>query len=127
MIRSLRASFLDCALREKLLVVAFLLIGVAWWGSTEATRVNRFWREQRSTTRNLAEQTLWIKDKVVIEQGAVKMASRLDSARTLNGNQLVATVTQLANDAGLRNNSNGGFTTTRSDQFAVHEAEFRIN
>jgi len=127
MIRSLRASFLSRALREKLLVVAFLAIGVAWWGSAEVTRINRFWREQRTTTRNLAEQTLWIKNKAVIEETAQKTAGRFDQARTLNANQLQATIAQLLNEAGLKNNSSSPLPETRTDQFAVHEVEFRIN
>jgi hypothetical protein len=63
----------------------------------------------------------------VIEETAKKTASRLDPTKTLNGNQLVTTVTQLANDTGVKNiQTTGGTQTTTSGQFAVHSQEFII-
>lgn len=127
MIRSVRAYFLSRALREKLLLVAFIAIGVLWWLSAFATRGGVFWRDQRLTTSRLAEQAQWIKSRTLIEETAKKTASQLDPTRTLNGNQLVTTVSQLANEAGLKSiQTNGGIVTTTSGQFAVHSQEFTI-
>lgn len=126
MIRTLRHFFLTRALREKLLLVAFVSIGVLWWISAFSKRGGTFWREQRTTTTRLAEQAQWIKNRPVIEQAAKKTAERLDPARTLNGNQLVTTVDQLAKDTGLRNGQGGAPTTQKSGQFAVHTAEYNI-
>jgi hypothetical protein len=125
MIRSARAFFLSRALREKLLLVVFVGVAALWWLSAFMTRSGAFWREQRATTAQLREQAEWIKNKVVIEETAKKTASRLEPTKTLNGNQLVTTVSQLANEAGLRNtNTSGGTTTTTSGQFSVHSQEF---
>lgn len=127
MILSIRAFFLSRALREKLLMVAFVVIGAVWWLSAFSTRTGKLWRDQRSTTVRLAEQAQWIKNKTSIEQTAAKTAGRLDPTKTLNGNQLVTTVAQLANEAGLKQTStNGNAATTTSGQFALHSVEYTI-
>ncbi|WP_414661311.1 hypothetical protein [Horticoccus sp. 23ND18S-11] len=127
MIRTARAYFLSRLLREKLLLVAFIAIGVLWWLSAFGTRLGTFWRDQRLTTSRLTEQAEWIKNKVVIEETAKKTASRLDPAKTLNGNQLVTTVSQLATEAGVKNAQTSGSTvTTPAGQFAVHSQEYVI-
>lgn len=127
MMRALRHYFLTRALREKLLLVAFVAIGVLWWFSAYSQRAGVFWREQRSTSARLTEQAQWIKDRTRIETAARKTAERLDPARTLNGNQLVTTVAQLASEAGLKNTVSGTPTTERSGQFTIHTAEYTIN
>ena len=126
MIRTARHFFLTRALREKLLLVAFVGIGALWWFSAFSKRAGAFWREQRITSARLAEQTQWIKNRTMIEKTAQKTAERLDPARTLNGNQLVTTVDQLAKEAGLRNGVGGTPTTEKSGQFAVHTADYTI-
>ena len=127
MIRSTRAFFLSRALREKILLVAFIGIGVLWWASAFLTRGSSFWREQRTTTFQLKDQAQWIRNRTMIEETAKKTASRLDPAKTLKGNELVTTVIQLATDAGLKNTQTlGSRTTTTSGQFSVHSQEFVI-
>jgi hypothetical protein len=127
MIQVARVFFLSRALREKLLLLAFVGIGALWWFSAFGKRAGAFWREQRITTARLAEQAQWIKNRANIESTAQKTAERLDPARTLNGNQLVTTVAELAKEAGLRNTVSGTPTTEKSGQFAVHTAEYNIN
>lgn len=125
MIRTLRAFFLSRALREKLLLVAFVAIGLAWWGSTYTTRASTFWREQRATTSRLGEQQEWIRNKTRIEESAQRAAGQLDSTKTLNANQLVAAMQQIANDTGLKNFSLSGQPQTQpGTQFALHTANF---
>ena len=127
MIRTARAFFLSRALREKLLLVAFIAIGVLWWASAFLTRGSAFWRAQRATTVQLKDQAQWIKNKSMIEETAKKTASRLEPTKTLAANQLVTTVLDLARDAGLKNTQTSGSTTsTTSGQFAVHSQEFVI-
>ena len=127
MIRTLRAYFLSRATREKLLLVAFVGIAVLWWGSSFVTRANGFWQAQRTMTLRLREQAEWIRNEVTIKETTKKTASRLDPTKTLSGNQLVTTVSQLANEAGLKGlQTAGGTVTTTSGQFAVHSQEFVI-
>lgn len=126
MIRTLRASFLSRALREKLLLVAFIGIGVLWWLSAFTTRASTFWRAQRATTAQLTEQNTWIRNRTQIEQSAQRAAAQLEASKTLNANQLAATVRQLADEAGLKNLSSGQPQTTPGTQFALHSASFMI-
>ncbi|MGH7946652.1 MAG: hypothetical protein ACREH8_17535 [Opitutaceae bacterium] len=127
MIRGARAFFLSRALREKLLLVVFVGIAVLWWASSFSTRASAFWQTQRTTTFRLKEQAVWIQNEDVIKETAKKTASRLDPNKTLNGNQLVTTVGQLASEAGLKGlQTAGGTVTTTSGQFAVHSQEFII-
>lgn len=127
MIRTARAYFLTRALREKLLLVAFVVIGVLWWFSAFSTRLGTFWRDQRKTTADLAVQTEWIKNQEMIERTAKATAGRLEAAKTLNGNQLVTTVSRLAAEAGLKNtNTSGNTVTMPAGQFAVHSQEYVI-
>ena len=144
--RAIRHYFLTRALREKLLLLAFLAVGVLWWLSAFGRHAGTFLRDARTTTARLATQELWIRNRPAIEAAAKKTAERLDPAKTLNGNQLVTTVDQLAKDSGLRNGVgqlvDGGDklakdsglrngvgltpTTQKSGQFAVHTAEYNI-
>lgn len=127
MIRTARASFLNRALREKLLLVVFVGIAALWWASSFSSRAMEFWQAQRTIRVRLTEQALWIKNENAINETAKTTAARLDPARTLNGNQLVTTVSQLATDAGLKGIQSFGSTqTTTTGQFAVHSQEFVI-
>jgi hypothetical protein len=127
MIRAARASFLNRALREKLLLVVFIAIAALWWASSFSARAMAFWQAQRTIKTRLIEQALWIKNESTINETAKVTASRLDPARTLNPNQLVTTVGQLAQEAGLKGiTSSGSPVTNTSGQFAVHSQEFLI-
>lgn len=128
MIRSLRIFFLTRALREKLLLLAFIAIGLLWWLSAWSKRAAGFWNEQQRTTARLNEQSMWINNRETIESRAQKTAARLDPQHTLNANQLVAAVNQMARDAGLTNNARSGSpVTTPGGQFLVHSLDYTIS
>ena len=101
MIRTLRALFLARLFREKILLVAFAVLGVVMWFSGFSTRVGTFWREQRSTTISLAEQKQWLANRVAIDASAQKAAARLDASQTLDATRLYAEVDKLARAAGV--------------------------
>jgi hypothetical protein len=126
MIRTIRAYFLTRQLREKILLLAFILIGTLWWLQAFATTAARFWREQRATTNELTVQQQWLNNRVAIEQAAKKAASRLDSAQTLNRTRLNAAVNQAASDAGLKNGGTSNFTSETNGQFTVHSLQYSV-
>jgi len=128
MIRTIRSYFLSRLLREKLLLLGLLLIGVLWWLSAFGSQVGRFWREQRSTTVTLAEQQQWLKNRVVIETAAQKAASQLDPGKTFDQTRLVNAVNQAAFDAGLRNNyfTISAAAPETNGQFTVHSVESNV-
>jgi hypothetical protein len=119
MIRTLRALFLARLFREKLLLVAFAVLGVSLWFSGFSRRAGAFWSEQRTTTANLAEQKQWLANRAAIDASAQKAAGRLDAARTLDATRLYAEVDKLAREAGLTPGL-GEQRDVSGDQFSVH-------
>ena len=126
MIRTLRAYFLSRLLREKILLLSFILIGTLWWLSSVGTRAARFWRDQRATTNELAVQQQWLNNHTAIEEAAKKAASRLDSAQTLDRTRLNAAVNQAASEAGLKNGGASNFTSETAGQFTIHSLQYQV-
>jgi hypothetical protein len=127
MIRTLRAFFLSRLLREKLLVVAFLGIGVMMWASALSSRTARFWNAQRRTTKELSKQDELLAQRGAVEEAAKKAAAQLDPAKTLDQTRLFATVQEMARQAGLKSvNSQGNATVVSIDQFSFNTQRFQI-
>lgn len=128
MIRTLRAYFLSRLLREKILLLALILFGTLWWFSAFSGRAGQFWRTQRGTTATLTKQQLWLNDRVMIETAAQKAASRLDSAKTLDGIRLRDALNQSAHEAGLPSTSytSSAPKSETNGQFNVHSVEFQV-
>lgn len=128
MIRTLRAYFLGRLLREKVLLLAFILIGLAWWLTAFNRRALGFWRAQHSTTVELADQQRWLENRVKIEADAQKAASRLDPSQTLDANRLVSAINQAASEAGLKNNygTSGSATTETNGQLKIHTVQYNV-
>ncbi len=127
MIRNLRASFLSCLLREKVLMTAFIVMAAAVWMVSVAGRVNRFTRTIRVTTLSLNEQQLYLSNRASIEAQAQVAAGKLDAVRTLDATRLLAEVSAIATDADLKNTTTGAPKDVSSGQFAVHTLEFTIS
>ena len=109
-------------------LAVFLLLGVLMWLSGYSERFGAFWREQRATTSGLAEQQRWLSNETVILDTARKAADRLDASKTLDGTRLLAAVSQIADEAGLKPNSVSGAQKNQSNgQFAVHSIDYAIN
>jgi hypothetical protein len=128
MIRTLRAYFLSRLLREKLLLLGFILIGLIWWMSEFGSRAGAFWRAQRTTTATLKLQQQWLDNRLKIEAQAQKAASQLDPAKTLDRARLVTAINEAAYGAGLRNNYSA--TNSRSEnigQFTVHSVDYTVS
>ena len=127
MTRTLRAFFLGCQFREKLLVVVFLAIAVLMWFSGFSRRTGQIWREQRRTTIDLAEQAQWISHRAAIEAAAQKAAARLDAPKTLDGTRLLEAVQKMAADAGLRNTQSAAPSNPPgSGQFSIHTLDYTV-
>ena len=128
MIRTLRALFLGCQLREKLLVVTFLAIAVLLWLSGFSKRTSAFWRESHRTTIDLADQARWIANSTAIEAAGQKAAARLDAAKTLDGVRLTAEVQKMAADAGLRNTQSAAPSNPPGNgQFSIHTLDYGVS
>ena len=128
MIRNLRAFFLSRLLREKLLLVAFIGLGMLWWLSSFGAQVARFWRSQAATTVALKEQDVWIKNRTFVDDAAKKAASRLVPEKTLDGTRLVDAVNQAAAEAGLKSNQYNSTVGTdeTNGQFTIHGLTYQV-
>jgi len=127
MIRTLRALFLRCQLREKLLLLAFALMGVVLWLSGYSSRAGKFWAEKRATTKTLGYQAQLIDQSPAIEAAAQKAAAQLDPTKTLNENRLATTVQQLASEAGLRDGRSTPPATTTSGNISIHTLDYSVS
>lgn len=124
--RTLKAFFIGRLLREKLMLVAFVALGVAMWLSNFAQRANRSWQAQRALTSDLAEQAQWLASQAAIETGATQAVQNLDPAKTLDETRLVADLSALAREHNLRF-TNDTPQTERSRQFAVHTVQVNLS
>jgi hypothetical protein len=126
MISTLRAYFLTRLLREKILLLGFILIGTVWWFSSTATRAARFWREQRATTSELRVQQQWLNNRVAIEDAAKKAATQLVPAKTLDRTRLNAAVNQAASEVGLKNGGTSNASSETIGQFTIHSLVYQV-
>ncbi|MDP3072036.1 MAG: hypothetical protein Q8N18_17220 [Opitutaceae bacterium] len=128
MIPALRLYFLTRRLREKFLLLAFLVIGVLWWLSAFGARAGTFWREQRSTGATLVEQKLWLDQREIVQKSVQASAAQLEPGKTLDRTQLLDAISQAAHEAGLRNNYGSSAATSEpSGQFTVHSVDYQVN
>jgi len=126
MIRALRALFLSRLLREKLLLAGILvLVAVIWLGSL-SRRAGRMVHGVRVTTGTLSEQARWLSDRAAIEASARAAAGRLDAVRTLDTTRLLAEVSAIAAETGLRNTTSGEPKDVSNGQFSVHTLQFNV-
>jgi len=126
MIPALRAFFLARLLREKVLIVALAAIVVSLWLSNLAGRAGRFGVEAERTSVTLAQQSRWLANRAAVEKAAEQAANRFDPAQTLDATRLLAAVSAIARDSGLRNYSTGSSEDLSTGQFAVHTLQFTV-
>lgn len=127
MIRSLRAFFLGRLLREKLLLLVFIVLGTLIWLSAFAKRANVVWLQHRSTASTLKTQREFLARAPEIDAAVKRAANQLEASKTYNKTTLVAEVSNLSRAAGFQNTSGESVQTTSNGQFAVHSYTYRIN
>lgn len=125
--RTLRALFLGLQFREKLLLVAFVVLIVGVWGSSFNRRVWQFKRAATATTLDLGIQQRWLDNQSTIEATVKKTAALFDRHPTLDATSLLATISSLANEAGLNQVRSGESRDETNGQFNVHTREFTID
>ncbi len=127
MIRTLRVLFLGRSFREQVMLAGLAVVLAAIGLTRFAGQAALFWRDQRSTTLNLADQARWLADRQTILDQAQRAASRLDPARTLSGIQLFAAVSAMGGAGGRNDVRSGEPADERSGQFAIHTVRFDIS
>lgn len=120
----MKAYFLSRLLREKVLLLAFTLLGAAIWFSAVSDRVGMRWREIKATSTDLDVQRRWLLQRERIEREATLAIEHLDPSRTFNNVRFQSELNALARSAGLSNYDVSDSRTSRTSQFAVHSVQF---
>ena len=120
----MKAYFLSRVLREKILLLAFVLIGAVIWLSGVSDRTGVRWRAFKATSTDLDVQRRWLLQRERIEKEAALAIEHLDPARSLDSVRLQSELTSLARAAGLSNYDVSDSRTVRTSQFAVHSVQF---
>ncbi len=124
--KALKAFFLSRILREKILMLAFVLIGAAIWLSSVSDRVGVRWREIRATSTDLDVQQRWLVQRARIEKEASLAIEHLDATKTFDSVRLQSELNSLARDAGLSNYDVSDSRDQSTSQFAVHSVQFSV-
>ncbi len=107
-------------LRERLLLLAFALIGATWWGAELVTRVRDQVQAWGSAKEDAKVQRLWLEQGASVSARTAEMARRLDAAQTMNAAQAFAEVSRLAQGLPLEL---GAQRTDRTDTFSLHSVQ----
>jgi len=127
MISNLRALFLARLLREKLLLVAFALIGALLWLSNLAGRAGAFLTEERHTTVSLAEQSRWLANSKAVEKAAKQAAQAFKPEKTLDGTGLLTEVDRIAKSSELEHHQISQPEEAHVGQSKVNTILFTVN
>jgi hypothetical protein len=128
MMRSLRSLFLARLLREKILLVAFVLVIDVLWLSSLAGRAGHFMAAERHTTSALAEQTRWLANRAAVDKAAQTAARAFQPEQTLDSTRLLAAIQDIANNCGLHNFNTAPPEDVPSTGLAtVHTLQFTVN
>ncbi|MBC8010862.1 MAG: general secretion pathway protein GspM [Burkholderiales bacterium] len=118
----LKPWFISRLLREKVLVLALVLVGALIWLSSASKHLSANLRSYRLAEASLAEQGLWLGNREAIEEAAKAAAANLDASKTYNATYLVAEIMGMAKRSGLAVNTEPP-RTQRSPQFAIHTVQ----
>lgn len=120
----MKAFFLSRLLREKILMLGFVLIAALIWLSGVSERVGARWRAVKQTSTDLDVQRRWLSQRQRIEREAQLAIEHLDPSRTFDNVRLQSELNALARAAGLSNYDVSDSRTVRTSQFAVHSVQF---
>lgn len=105
--------------REKILALAFALLGALIWLSGAIDRLAASRKEHSAASSELSTQKLWLDNRASIEEAAATAVKNLEPSKTLDATYLVAHVQSMAARAGLQVTVEPP-RTQRSAQFSVH-------
>lgn len=122
----MKPFFLSRLLREKILILAFAVIGAAIWLSGVSDRAGLTMRNIKTTSVDLDVQTRWLLQRERIDKEAALAIEHLDPSRTFDNVRLQSELNALARAAGLSNYDVSDSRTDRTSQFSVHSVQFSV-
>ena len=113
-------------MREKVLLLLFAALALMIWAGRAMSRGQALWDGVREVRADVASQRLWLKNAPAIAAKAAAATKSLYPARTLSATKLLGELSELAVQAGLKAEINGGQRTERTDQFAFHTVQLNF-
>lgn len=107
-------------LRERLLMLVFLGIGVVWWGASLGARLQQTRLDWQGVAQDREIQKMWLGRATSVGERTAQVAKQLDAARTMNAAQAYAEVSRLAQGLPLEM---GTQRTERTENFALHSLQ----
>jgi hypothetical protein len=108
------------SLRERVLMLAFLAIGVIWWGSALAGRVRANVIAWQSLAEDAKVQRQWLAQAPSVTERTEQLAKQLDIGKTMNAAQAYAEVSRLAQGLPLEITAP---RTDRTENFSLHSLQ----
>ena len=121
----MKRYFIGRALREKILLLAFLLMALIIWGSSLLGRGQTMFVGWRSAQAELETQRVWLANRDAIDAKASAATQSLEPTKTLNATRLVGELNALSGAAGLTADINSQ-RTDRTSQFAFHTVQINF-
>jgi hypothetical protein len=122
----LKAFFMSRLFREKLLLLAFILMIAATWFSSVMGRVGRWSKEFRQTSNDLSYQRGWLVQQASIEANAKAAVEHFEPSKTFDGMRLQGEIDAIARRTGLSNYSAENVQTDRTAQFSMNSMRLEI-
>lgn len=111
------------SLRERILILAFALIGFGWWAPVALGRLGLLKHEISDYRTESETQQLWLSRRAEIETRAAAAGRTLEPAKMLNASQAYSELSRMV--SGLTNEIVAG-KTQQSDQFALNNIQVTI-
>jgi hypothetical protein len=122
----MKAFFLSRLFREKLLLLALVLMAATTWLWSATNRTARFWREFRATSVLLEGQRELLAQQSRIEAEAKAAIEHLEPSKTFDGVRLQAEIAAIAARTGVKNYSADNVQTERVSQFSMNSMQLQI-
>ncbi len=117
----MKSFFNTKSLRERVLILGFLVAGLVWWGSSALGRARQFSQEWSDINAELKTQREWLGRKDEVAERMAAVGRKLDPSRTLNAAQAFAEINRLTHSMSVEI---GAQRTERSENFARHSLQF---
>jgi len=122
----MKPFFLSRVLREKILLLALVLIAALMWLSSVAGRATTFINDYKRTTQTLKAQQMMLDARESIEARAAAAIAQLDPASTFDTVKLQSELDTIASASGIANKTIGDARTDKTSQFSVNSASITM-
>ncbi len=119
----MKTFFQNRSLRERVLLLVFALIGLAWWAPVALRRSGALRRDLTEYKTDRETQELWLSRQAEIEARATAATRTLDPSKTLDASQAFAELNRMT--SGMTAEI-GAQRTQQSEQFALNNVQVTI-